>query len=61
MIIAGKDKFCDNARANLWYRQCGTPAAKKSIKQFPNAYHEIHKEEDCKIQYYETIYKFIAK
>jgi hypothetical protein len=61
MITAGKDKLVDNRASVKFYSNCGTAAAKKQVKQFPSAYHELHKEEAIKSDFYENIYKFIAK
>jgi len=61
MLLAGKDKLVDNAASRQFYSKCGTPSDRKSIKLFPNAYHEIHKEGKFKAEMYETIYKFVIK
>lgn len=61
MILAGKDKLVDNAAARQFYSKCATPSDKKSIKLFPNSYHQIHKESKFKAEMYETIYKYVLK
>lgn len=61
LLTAGKDKLVDNKAAVQFYSKCGTPAAKKQIKQFTWAFHELHKEEAIRADYYEVIYKHVAK
>lgn len=60
-MIAGKDKVVDNKGALQFYNKSATPADKKTIKQFPSSFHEIHKEGTIKPLYYETIYKYVNK
>ena len=48
MITAGKDKLVDNKAANHFYSKCGTSAANKKLKQYPWAFHELHKEESIR-------------
>ena len=61
MMTAGKDKLVANTAAVAFYSKCGTTAAKKQIKQFAKAYHELQKEEAIRSDFYEHIYKYIAK
>jgi hypothetical protein len=61
MIIAGKDRIVSNTGAQAFYRNTATPPDKKTLKQFFNSYHQIHKEEHLKPEFYETIYKYVNK
>ena len=61
MLTAGKDKLVDNRASVHFYSKCGTPAAKKKVKQFSWAFHELHKEETIRADYYEHIYANIVK
>ena len=61
VLTAQKEKIVSNVGANRFYSKCATPKDRKSIKQFFGAYHEIHKEPECKVKMYEAIYQFVAK
>jgi alpha-beta hydrolase superfamily lysophospholipase len=61
MITAGKDKLVDNKAANHFYSKCGTSAANKKLKQYPWAFHELHKEESIRADYYENIYTNVVR
>ena len=60
-MTAGKDKLVDNKPIVNFYSKCGTLAAKKKIKQFTWAFHELHKEESIRTDYYESIYSNVVR
>ena len=61
VLTGGKDKVVDNVGAREFYKHINTPADKKQLKLFYNAYHQIHKEPQYKTQFYQTIYEFVGK
>lgn len=44
VLNAGKDKIVDIKGGREFYTNIGTPSDMKQLKQFYNAYHQLHKE-----------------
>ena len=62
LIFTGnKDIIVDNSGALNFYKKCKTPSNLKVMKQFYNAYHQLHKEPQYRADYFGTTFDFITK
>jgi len=59
VMIAGKERTVSNDAIRAFVTKCGTAQNEKKVIEFPSAYHNIHKEPDCKPRQLSVIYEFI--
>jgi hypothetical protein len=57
VFIAGKEKVVNNDSAKFFFNNCGSKD--KTLRLYPNAYHNIHKEPEYKLRQFAEIYEFI--
>ena len=61
ICIGNKDIIVDNKGAQDFFKKCATPDKLKSLKQFYNCYHQIHKEPQYRAEYFGSCFDFITK
>ena len=48
VCLAGKDKSVHNGVSKQFLKKCGVPKDDLTVKEYPDSYHNIHKEPQYK-------------